>query len=74
MYARFPWYFWPLVTFFEMLNHLFFVLVHNLESVLGLVMIVLGILLTGTIIGAILGIPLVIAGSMIRIHCHFSPH
>lgn len=73
MYARFPWYFWPLVTFFEMLNHLFFVLVHIIGSVLGLVMIVLGIFLTGTIVGAIIGIPLVITGSAIRFHCHFTP-
>lgn len=73
MYARFPWYFWPLVTSFEILNHLFFVLVHILGSVLGLVMIVLGLFLTGTIVGAVLGIPMVIAGCAIRIHCHFTP-
>lgn len=72
MYARFPWYVWPLVTVVEVANHLFFVLLHSLGSLFGLLFILVGLFLTATIVGAIVGIPLVFAGVAIRYHFHFS--
>jgi len=72
MYARFPWYVWPLVTVVEIINHLFFVLMHSLGSMMGLLLILIGTVLTATIIGAVIGVPLVAAGIALRYHFHFS--
>ncbi len=72
MYARFPWYVWPLVTVVEILNHLFFVTLHFFGSFMGLLCILVGLFLTATIVGAVIGLPLVLAGIAIRYHFHFS--
>ncbi|MEN6571306.1 MAG: hypothetical protein ABFD24_05630 [Anaerolineaceae bacterium] len=71
MYARLPWYAWPLAGMMEILHHFFFVVLHFMGTILGLTLIGIGLLLTGTIIGAILGIPLIFSGIFIRYRCKF---
>jgi hypothetical protein len=71
MYSRLPWYAWPLATLLEMLHYGFFVFFHFLGTFLGFMLITAGLILTGTIIGAILGIPMIIAGIFIRYRYKF---
>lgn len=71
MYARLPWYAWPLATLMEIIHHFFFVFVHFMGTILGLALMGIGLLLTGTIIGAFLGVPMIFAGIYIRYRCQF---
>ena len=71
MLSRFPWYAWPLATLIEMFDQAFFAMLHFMWTVLGFSLILLGLFLTGTIIGAVVGLPLIYVGLAIRYHYKF---
>lgn len=72
MYSHLPWFTWPLAILLELINHLLFVGIHLLGSIAGLALIASGLILTGTIVGAIFGIPIICAGIYIRYRCQFT--
>jgi hypothetical protein len=71
MFSRFPWYAWPLASLIEILTQVLFATLHFFWTMLGLSLILLGLFLTGTIIGAWIGLPLIYAGIAIRYHYKF---
>jgi hypothetical protein len=68
-----PWYILPVSALMQLLHHLLFVFMHSLATFLGLSFIALGLVLTGTIIAAPIGLPLIIAGLYLRYRYKFFP-
>jgi predicted membrane chloride channel (bestrophin family) len=73
MEMHLPWYIWPVSALMQLLHHLFFVFMHSLATFLGLSFIAVGLMLTGTIIAAPIGLPLILAGVYLRYRYKFFP-
>ena len=57
-----PWYLWPFVALWRLLAMIVEMTGRFVAMVLGIVLIVVGVIVSLTIIGAIIGIPLAIVG------------
>lgn len=62
-----PWYAWPFVALWQLVSLIFQMTGRLIAVVLGLVLLIVGVLLSLTIIGAIIGIPLAIFGFMLMV-------
>ena len=60
-----PWYLWPFATLWKLLAVIVELTGRFLAMVLGIVFIVVGIIISLTIVGAIIGIPLAIIGLLL---------
>jgi hypothetical protein len=66
-----PWILWPFVALWRLLAGIITVTGRLVAMILGVVFIIVGLVLTLTIIGAIVGIPLLIFGFMLIIRGFF---
>lgn len=60
-----PWYLWPFAALWKLLATIVELTGRFLAMVLGIVFIVVGIIISLTIVGAIVGIPLAIIGLLL---------
>jgi hypothetical protein len=60
-----PWFLWPFVALWKLLAVIIELTGRFVAMVLGIVLIIVGVILSLTVIGAILGIPLAIIGLML---------
>ncbi|MGV8050038.1 MAG: hypothetical protein AB2L21_06785 [Anaerolineaceae bacterium] len=63
-----PWFLWPFWLVFQLALIILKVTGRMVCVVIGLVFLIIGIGLTATQIGALLGIPLIILGIMLMVH------
>ena len=62
-----PWYLWPFVAVWRLITGIVELTGRLLAVLLGLLLMIVGTLLTLTIIGAVVGIPLLIVGFLLII-------
>ena len=62
-----PWIFWPFVALWDLLAFILGMTGRLVAALLGFVFMVIGVLLSLTFVGAIIGIPLVIFGFLLMI-------
>jgi hypothetical protein len=62
-----PWYLWPFVAVWKLVATIVEMTGRLLAMILGIVLILVGVLVSLTIIGAIVGIPLAIVGFLLFI-------
>jgi hypothetical protein len=62
-----PWYLWPFTAIWNLVAYIVMLTGRLLAVILGLVFIILGVILTVTVIGAIFGIPLGVIGVLMII-------
>jgi hypothetical protein len=68
---RTPWFLWPFVALWRLVTGIIEVTGRLVAAVLGLVLMIVGVVISLTIIGAIVGIPLIIFGFMLMIRGFF---
>lgn len=66
-----PWYLWPFVALWKLLATIVELTGRFVAMVLGIVLILVGILVSLTIVGAIIGIPLAIVGLLLLLRGMF---
>ena len=62
-----PWYLWPFAAIWNLVAYIVMLTGRLLAVILGFVFIILGVFLTVTVIGAIIGIPLGVIGVLMII-------
>ncbi len=62
---RVPWYLWPFVAIWDLVIGVVVLTGRLVAAVLGLVLLLVGGLLTATVVGAIVGIPIAIFGFLL---------
>lgn len=62
-----PWYAWPFVALWQLVSLIFQITGRLIAIVLGLVLLIVGVLVSLTIVGAIVGVPLAIFGFMLMV-------
>jgi hypothetical protein len=60
-----PWYLWPFVALWRFVTWIFGFTGRILAVVLGLALMIVGVLASLTVIGAIIGVPLAIVGFLL---------
>ncbi len=60
-----PWYIWPFVTLWKLIAGIVTLTGRLVAVILGLVLMLVGILVSLTVVGAIVGIPLAIVGFLL---------
>lgn len=65
--GRVAWYFWPFVALWRLLAFILELTGRVVGVVVGLVLLIVGIVISLTVVGAIIGIPLAIFGLMLMI-------
>ena len=68
---RTPWLLWPVVALWRLVAWVLKLTGRLIAAVLGLVLMIVGVLLTVTIVGAVAGIPLIIFGFMLMLRSIF---
>ncbi|HQE91347.1 MAG TPA: hypothetical protein PLH19_06825 [Anaerolineae bacterium] len=68
---RTPWFLWPFVALWDLISWILQLTGRLVAIILGLVFMIIGVLLTVTLIGAIVGIPLIIFGFLLLIRSLF---
>jgi len=64
---RTPWYLWPFVALWRLVSGILVVTGRLVAVVLGLVFVLVGALLSATVVGAIVGVPLILFGGLLVI-------
>ena len=62
---RIPWYLWPFAALWQLIATIVGMTGRFVAMVLGLVFIIVGIIVSLTVIGAIVGIPMAITGLLL---------
>jgi hypothetical protein len=62
---RIPWYLWPFAALWKLLAVIVEMTGRLVAMILGIVLMIAGTLVTLTVVGAIVGIPLVIVGLLL---------
>jgi hypothetical protein len=63
--SRVPWYLWPFVALWRLLAVIVEMTGRFVAMVLGIVFIVVGVIVSLTVVGAIVGIPLALIGLLL---------
>jgi hypothetical protein len=63
--SHIPWFLWPFIALWKLLAVIIELTGRFVAMVLGIVLIIVGVILSLTVIGAIVGIPLAIIGLML---------
>jgi hypothetical protein len=66
-----PWFLWPFVALWDLLAFILSLTGRLVAAVLGLVLMIVGIVLTVTLIAAPVGIPLIILGFLLMLRSIF---
>jgi hypothetical protein len=62
-----PWYLWPFWALWKLVSGIVEFTGRIVAVVLGLVLMIVGVILTATIVGAIVGIPIAIVGLLLTL-------
>jgi hypothetical protein len=68
---RVPWYLWPFKALWDLLSWILGLTGRLIGAILGLVLLILGVLLTMTIVAAPVGIPIALFGFLIMLRSIF---
>lgn len=68
---RTPWILWPFVALWNLITWILMLTGRLVAAVLGLVFMILGAILTVTVVGAVVGIPLIIFGFALMVRSIF---
>ena len=60
-----PWYLWPFVALWRLVTGILVVTGRLVAVIVGLVFVLVGALLSATVIGAIIGVPLILFGGLL---------
>jgi len=60
-----PWYLWPLVALWRLVTGILMLTGRLVAVILGLVFVLVGAVLSATVVGAILGVPLILFGGLL---------
>ena len=60
-----PWYFWPFTAIWKLLAVIVELTGRLVAMILGIVLMIVGVLVSLTLVGAIIGIPLAIVGLLL---------
>jgi hypothetical protein len=63
--SRIPWYLWPFAALWKLLSVIVELTGRFVAMVLGIVFIIVGVILSLTIVGAIVGVPLAVIGLLL---------
>jgi hypothetical protein len=63
--SHIPWYLWPFVALWKLIAGIVEFTGRFVAMILGIVFIIVGVILSLTIVGAIVGVPLAIVGLLI---------
>ena len=66
-YRRMPWYMWPIMALGRLVAGIIKLTGRVIAMLTGLVLMIVGVALTATVIGAVVGIPLIIFGFMLSV-------
>jgi hypothetical protein len=66
-----PWFLWPFVALWRLVAGIIEVTGRLIAAVTGLVLMIVGVILSLTVIGAVIGIPLIIFGFLLMIRGFF---
>lgn len=66
-----PWFLWPFWALWRLVTFILEMTGRLVGLILGGVFIVVGVLLSLTVVGAILGIPLALFGGLLTVRCLF---
>ncbi len=66
-----PWFLWPFAALWNLVCAILQLTGRLVAAVLGLVLVIVGVILTLTVIGAIVGIPFAILGIMLMLRAIF---
>ncbi|MCJ7550523.1 MAG: hypothetical protein MUQ30_12680 [Anaerolineae bacterium] len=68
---RTPWFLWPFVAIWDLITWILQLTGRLVAAILGLVFMVIGAILTVTVIGAVVGIPFIIFGFALMVRSIF---
>jgi hypothetical protein len=68
---RTPWFLWPFVAIWRLLAGIIQVTGRLVAAILGLVLMIVGVVLCLTVIGAIAGVPLIVFGLLLVLRGFF---
>ena len=68
---KMPWYLWPFAALWWLLTFIFEFTGRIVGAILGLVLLIVGVLLTFLVISAPIGIPLAVFGLLLMVRCIF---
>lgn len=68
---RTPWFLWPFVAIWDLITWILQLTGRLVAGILGLVFMIVGAILTVTVIGAVVGIPLIIFGFALMVRSIF---
>ena len=68
---RTPWFLWPFVAIWDLITWILQLTGRLVAAILGLVFMIVGAILTITVIGAVVGIPLIIFGFALMVRSIF---
>jgi hypothetical protein len=68
---NYPWILWPFVALWDLLSFILRFTGRVLAGAIGLVLMILGVILTVTILGAPIGIPLIVLGLLLLVRALF---
>ena len=68
---RTPWFLWPFVAIWDLITWILQLTGRLVAAILGLVFMIVGAILTVTVIGAVVGIPLIIFGFALMVRSIF---
>lgn len=60
-----PWYLWPFVALWRLVTGILVLTGRLVAVILGLVFVLVGAVLSATVVGAILGVPLILFGGLL---------
>ena len=69
--ASAPWFLWPFAALWDFLAFILKMTGRLIGAILGLALMILGGVLTATVLGAAVGIPLAVAGFLLLVRCLF---
>lgn len=69
--AKTPWYLWPFVALWDLLAFILSLTGRLVGAILGMVLMIVGLVLTVTIIASPVGIPILIVGFLIVLRSLF---
>ena len=68
---RTPWFLWPFVAIWDLITWILQLTGRLVAGILGLVFMIVGAILTVTVIGAVVGLPLIIFGFALMVRSIF---
>ena len=68
---RTPWFLWPFVAIWNLITWILKLTGRLVAGILGLVFMIVGAILTVTVVGAVVGIPLIIFGFALMVRSIF---